>query len=60
VLRDRFREDLLIPVLGAMLDRLKRMRHAQGVVPARLGPKLESSNPQVTGRCEKVANLGSW
>ena len=59
VLRNRFREDLLVPVPGEMLDRLARMRPAQGVAPACLGPKLEGSNPQVTVRSEKAPNLGS-
>lgn len=59
VLRNRFREYLLVPVPGEMLDQLARMRPAQSVVPAGLGPKLEGSNPQVTGRSEKAPNLGS-
>jgi hypothetical protein len=50
---------LLIPVPGEMLDRLTRMGPAQGVVPARLGPKLEGSDPDRTGCSEKAANLGS-
>jgi hypothetical protein len=33
VLRNRLREDLLIPVPGEMLEWLKRMRPAQGTVP---------------------------
>jgi hypothetical protein len=37
VLRNRAREDLLIPVPGEILDRLKRMRPAQGWAPARPG-----------------------
>jgi hypothetical protein len=59
VLRNRLREDLLMPVPSGMLDRLARMRPAQGVVSARLGPKLEGSNPHRTGRSERTGNLGS-
>jgi hypothetical protein len=59
VLRNRFHEDLLVPVPGEMLNRLARMRPAQGVAPACLGPKLEGSNPQLTGPSEKAPNLGS-
>ena len=51
VLRNRFREDLLVPVPGEMLDPLARMR--PGVVPPRLGPKLEGSNPHGTRHSEK-------
>jgi hypothetical protein len=59
VLRNRFREDVLVPVPGEMLDRLARMRPAQGVVSARLGPKLEGSNPQVTGRSKGAPNFSA-
>jgi hypothetical protein len=44
-LRNRFREDLLVPLPGEMLDGLARMRPAQGVAPACLRPNLEGSNP---------------
>jgi hypothetical protein len=59
VLRNRLREDLLVPVPGEMLDQLKGMRPVQGVVAAPRGPKLEGSNPHRTGRSKDAENLGS-
>ena len=59
VLRNRLRENLLIPVPGEMLDRLKRMSPVQGGVAARLERTLEGSNPHRTGRSEEAGNLGS-
>ncbi|MGF9762484.1 hypothetical protein AAII07_45700 [Microvirga sp. 0TCS3.31] len=45
VLRNRLRDDLLVLVPGEMLDRLKGVRPVQGVVAARVEPKLDGSNP---------------
>lgn len=59
VLRNRFREELLLPVPDEMLDRLTRMRPAQGVAPVHPGPKLEGGKPQLTGWSNRAPEPGS-
>ncbi len=57
VLRNRFREDLLIPVPGEMLDPLERMRLTQGLVPARLRPEPEVSKRHRSGPSSASVNF---